>query len=140
MARSRRSKSKRHRRENIRAEQRGYRYNTKRESSLLYRPFLFDRPRDIIDDGRRWRPDRKVFRDVLGLQAILTENVSADELSTEKPRWAKNQQLKFESPLKANVCRRRKRRREHLFKSGSIGKGKKVSEFRKWTEDSNIKC
>lgn len=38
------------------------------------------------------------------------------------------------------VCRKRKERRSILFSTGGAGGGKKVSPYRKYTEDSKIKC
>jgi hypothetical protein len=48
--------------------------------------------------------------------------------------------LKFDSPRDVVICMRRKKRRESLFKAGKIGKGRKVSPFRKYTEYSHVRC
>lgn len=104
-----------------------------------YRETLKRRPvPDFINDLRTYRPmmDRGFYKMEDGRIAkyALSKNIHN---ITSMPRGIR---LAFRSARRVSVCIRRKARREVLFAQKRVGKGKKVSSERKWTERSNIIC
>lgn len=88
------------------------------EDNRRYRPFLFSGP--MLSDGRRAE---------ISYNDKVQQGYNRDRLTPM-----------FTEPEKTIVCIRRKERREALFRKNKIGKGKKVTPFRKFNENSKIIC
>lgn len=118
--------------------QRGLHKITERRNPLLRRHRL------ELDLG----PDRRFFNDKLAkttngriarFKIYTPENKVSIREGTNRIR-PDYTALQFANPQRVNVCRRRKKRREVLFKKGRIGKGKKVSPIRRRNRYSNVRC
>lgn len=110
---------------------------------LLYSPFLVKKPevkrkREAIPDDRRYfRPEMdRAIRKVDGTYAKIV----LAHRTRNRPSKGTKVRIAFADPRYVTVCRRRKERRESLFKSGKIGKGKKIFGRKRITEASRIKC
>lgn len=90
----------------------------------------------LIDDLRTWHPEGKYRqpKTIYGTKATT-------RISDFPKRTGLQNKIQFERPFSVVTCRRRKERRETLFKLGKIGKGKKGSgRKRRMTIRSKIKC
>lgn len=91
--------------------------------------------RRIYDDRRYYKPELHYeYRKLDGTVAYVVTQSIPERKAIFKAR------LKFADPRRTIVCLRRKRRRELLFSLGKAGKGKRVSDIRKYRDESNIKC
>lgn len=82
------------------------------------------------------RPRFYVKRNYLGIPvAVKMSNLTKTSSRINKIKYATSL-----SPKRILICARRYIRREVLFAKGGIGNGKRVKPYRKFTEDSRIKC
>ena len=102
----------------------------KRRLTLLDSPFI------IPDDKRFFKPT------IDPLTTDLTPERYVEKKPTKQPGKKKPRRiwLSFAVPRKSPVCIRRKARREHLFRTRKIGRGKKVSSIRRRNYNSDISC
>lgn len=115
-------------------------------NDILTNPYLRRRKDHDRRRSERIHNDRRYYRPETD-NRYLTErgNTAVTALA---PRTVENtryrhplaNRIKFVSPERVSVCIRRKQRREVLFKSRSVGKGKTVTPIRRLTEDSKISC
>lgn len=111
--------------------------NIAKRRSLLGSPVFEDSKKvDPLDDRRRWRPDRGIPLRVDGRFATYT--LRKPKRSTKRDLTI--HRIGFYDPKRVMVCKRRKKRREELFKRGKIGKGRSVSRFRRMSEFSDVRC
>lgn len=98
--------------------------------------------RNIKDNNKKNRNEiRNIERDIIKIRrskrvAKLVKDIVP--YSYVKPSYLKHMalnQLRLEK-----VCKKRKQRREILFRKGGVGKGRKVKRYRKHTEDSKVRC
>lgn len=102
---------------------------------------------DLVYD-RPLEPKKKPLpvNDYLGDRPHFRKTITGNQVTYKatKPVYKKypsvNDRISFESPKRVLVCRRRKSRREILFKYNKIGKGKGSKKPHRWTDDSKIKC
>lgn len=106
---------------------------------LLHRPSYFrDAERTIVNDRRRYRPDR---HDSLRYDDGRYTEVKTSQETLHGTRYKRlGNRLEFVNPDRIDLCRRRRDRRESLFAKGKIGSGKKVTKNRRYTQESRIKC
>lgn len=124
--------------------QRGYQYNT-RLDKLLKSPYLrnifAEKPLHkrikLKEDLREWRPK---LQDLRKLDGTPVEYRLSRYRKKPYRRLGLEAKLAFDEPLKVNVCVKRKRRRETLFKLRRIGKGKGVSKKRIMKPESKVRC
>lgn len=72
----------------------------------------------------------------------LTERPSeyTDRRGKRKQMDRYTQRIGFYDPKNAVVCRRRRDRKRSLFAKRKIGKGRKVTKYRKRNENSKLRC
>lgn len=110
---------------------------------LLDRPvsasLLHKRKDRINGDRRHFDPDS-------GLHAFTKTGVRAKIISRDSGPNQKNlapserNKTEFVNPGSVSVCKRRKQRRETLFKRGKIGKGIAGPKIKLYTEISEVRC
>lgn len=131
-------------------------YISQRKKLFRSDPFktdIFKFP-DEIRHLKRGLSDNKKINDYIGADKrywspplhnhLKTISGSAAEITLSKTTIKQpddlNQKLSFVNPGKVKICQRRRERRIQLFKTGGIGKGKRIRKPHRWTDDSNIKC
>lgn len=136
-------RSKRKRKKNNGSRRQRDVYHISETKRLLSSPFhreVMDSPL-IIDDRRRYHPDgdRRSFKRLDGREA---EYVLRDKQSSKGRRRSSGTlaTLSFKEPEKVMVCRRRKQRRETLFKRLLIGRGISGPRKRRITWMSKVRC
>ena len=134
MAKKRKNRQKRYQRNNRKSLYiRRTRRKTSRfakSSALLGSPFSQDSKVVRLDDRRQWTPDRAHY---------------ALAVSGEPGRFTVLQQKKdslhkFVNAKRVVVCKKRRRRRESLFKAGKIGKGIRGPRKIRRNENSDLRC
>lgn len=91
----------------------------------------------LQDDRRRWEPYSYDQYKRLDGRGVDYEIGTDDQ---DNRRDGTRSKIAFANPRKVVVCRKRKSRRETLFKKGKIGRGKRVSRKRIMRDSSKIKC
>lgn len=109
---------------------------TKTDRLLGFGVFKTDKV-GVFDDRRRWRPSHGLPLMVDGKDSRLT--IRKPKSPTHVRDYTRSR-LAFSDPRRVKECRRRRKRRETLFKMGKIGRGKKGPRFRKLTEYSDVRC
>lgn len=112
----------------------------KRRTQREYHPYRSRRsllsPPNKEQDLRRFRPEIDSYKKLDGRPV----EYEVHRGPTDRSKYYPDYRIAFTDHKKVVVCARRKRRREHLFKEGKIGKGKKVSKIRRMRDDSKIVC
>ena len=103
----------------------------RRRKDLALRSYLME-----IEDLRTFHP-RWALRDYKKLDGRDAEIVEGNARNIQKATIGHKY---FSDPKKVTVCKRRRERRESLFRQRKIGKGKGVSKIRLRTFKSDIRC
>lgn len=106
---------------------------------------LNETPKEVlryVEDNRtasRWAPSQRHIE--RWREGIIIRHNSE---TTPHPRMAAqksfNPRMAGPEIRAAKVCRRRKERRELLFRRGGIGNGRSVNPYRRFTQDSKVRC
>ncbi len=91
----------------------------------------------LIDDRRRFRPTISTGYLLIDGRPV---NYGLSQSNKRNIKDRTQDRLAFTNPAKVIECRKRKTRRETLFRKRKIGKGKSVSKRRIMKESSKIKC
>lgn len=121
--------------------QRDYNRITKNDyllKELTKRSKYYNDYTEVMDRRRNLPGKASISRRIDGTNATLTTTLP-DQRSPGFKDYTLAK-VSFQDPRRVVVCRRRKNRREILFKMGKVGKGKKVSRIRRRNIDSDIKC
>lgn len=136
---------KRRRKKRSARVQRDVRHISKRPRAVLHLPSLFTRkpyketkPHDfgIPTDRRYFRPRgvSSSIEDTVGRSVPLRPHASRRFLHGVPER------LRPYRPEQVQICVRRVKRRELLFRRGKVGKGRRVTPKRRYSMDSQIVC
>ena len=90
----------------------------------------------VVEDLRTYHPDG-YLRDYKRLTGQDAEIIEGNERNIKKSTIGHKY---FKDPREVMVCKRRRERRENLFRLRKIGKGKSVSKKRIRTFKSDIRC
>lgn len=97
---------------------------------------LHSRLEDLNDD-REFRPQGAGPKDIYG-QLV---RYSLRDIEGHRPGYSGTKaRIGFEDPRRVSVCRRRNRRREHLFRIGKAGRGIKGPRVKYKNEYSDVRC
>ena len=128
--------AKRRKKKRIRPTQRDRKIT--KSSRLLRRPFYFEDRRYIHErKQRKLKFKAKVLYPTVISATKPDKGFGRDRTKHLADRPRDNA---YKNVKRLEVCRRRKERREILFSSRSVGKGKKVNNYRRMTKDSKVRC
>lgn len=125
MARKRKTKRKKRKRVFKR-----YTYDITKRDRLFEPSFN----RVVLDDLRYYHPEGK-YRTEITQSGRIAEKV----VDNKKRGWHRKK-LRYKNPMRLEICRRRKERREILFKTKKIGRGKGGPSKRRLTLRSFVRC
>lgn len=96
--------------------------------------------KEIPHDSRRFKPFQ--YNQPLTLSGTPAKTFSpfVREKKRISNRHTDYNRSSFYDPRRVSICVRRTQRREYLFKTGKIGKGKRVSSIRRFNDNSRIRC
>lgn len=136
MAKKSKNKRKKKRISRVQREYRLYRPKIRRKRILLDSKYV------IQDDKRFFRPTPDPLTVDLTPETYVERHgqIQPSEPKTPTRKATRRPWLAFARPEKSPVCQRRKARREHLFRAGKIGRGRKVSSIRRRNYNSDISC
>ena len=98
-----------------------------------------DEPGNALIDGRMFDPTGPVARTIDGRLSRI-RYARPEGRSRRRPVDYFSNKIRFESPKRVEVCRRRTKRRRALFANQKAGNGRRITTRKKRNEFSEIKC
>lgn len=89
------------------------------------------------------KPEKRIYRPDLIIANKLRRKYNLEQEIKSRLSYIPNRLLaleRFIDPRKMIICAGRKLRREVLFANNRVGKGRRVSDRRKYTEESKVRC